>query len=70
MKTSRFGYKAKPARDQPATHYFQALRWFRLQIAIYHHQDTTRLSHPNLIANCFTGKSISRQWCIFSPENF
>ena len=36
----------------------------------FQHQDTTRLTEPNLIANCFTGKSISCLWRTFCPVNW
>jgi len=33
------------------------------------HQDTTRVTQPNLIEDWFARKSHSRQWRIFSPAN-
>jgi len=33
------------------------------------HQDTTRVTQPNLIGICFARKSISRQRRIFCPSN-
>ena len=38
-------------------------------ISTLQHQDATRVTQTNLIANYFARKSISRQWLIFSPAN-
>ena len=34
------------------------------------HQDTTKVTQPNLIAICFARKPVSRQRRLFSPANY
>jgi len=57
------GLAFKPLRNQPATHCFHT---FTMILTVYIYilasdQETTRVTQPKLIANCFARKSISRQ---------